>query len=177
MVVKGGQNVIFEPQHLRVWLENESLMLEYDGKVHELAPPRRALPLSSPDEWILLTSSEGEQLGSIRSLSELDAVSRDTLRVALEDAYRITTILQVLDVEREPISGQITWRVLVEASEDEFEGLQSGHDTTFRLAGAEDIQTARYPHIYFADIDGNRWQIPNCEAMDLASRRASERYF
>lgn len=177
MAVKGGQSVVFEPQLLKVWPENDGLMLEYDGKLSELAPPRRALPLSSPEEWILLNSLEGEELGSVRRLSELDSVSRDTLRAALAEAYRITTILRVLDVEREPIGGQITWQVVVESTEDEEKGVSSGKDMTFRLAGAEDIQTARYPHIYFADIEGNRWEIVDCEAMDLASRRASERYF
>ncbi|RYZ84272.1 MAG: DUF1854 domain-containing protein [Proteobacteria bacterium] len=87
------------------------------------------------------------------------------------------TILRVLDVEREPLSGHITWRVVVEATENETGDSLAAKERTFRLAGAEDIQTARYPHIYFADVDGNRWEIPNCEGMDLASRRASERYF
>ncbi len=177
MVIKGSQSVVFEPNSLRVWAENGGLMLEHDGKLSELAPPRRALPLSSPDGWIVLSSSEGEELGTIEKLSKLDAVSRDTLRAALENAYHITTILRVLDVEREPISGHITWRVVVEASDDESEDLQSGREATFHLAGAEDVQTARYPHIYFTDIEGNRWEITDCEAMDLASRRASERYF
>ena len=176
MVVKGAHSIIFEPKYLSVWSEG-ALMLEYDGKVTELAPPRRALPLSSPEEWIVLSSLEGEELGTIKQLSVLDPVSRDTLRDALEAAYHITTILRVLEVEREPISGHITWRVVVEASEDETEGTQSGVEASFHLAGAEDIQTARYPHIYFADTNGTRWQIPNCEAMDLPSRRASERYF
>ena len=176
MVVKGSQSIIFEPKYLRVWSDG-ALMLEYDGKLSELSPPRRALPLCSPDEWIVLSSLGGEELGTIKQLSKLDAVSRDTLRAALETAYHITTILRVIEVEREPLSGHITWRVVVEASEDELQGTQSGREISFHLAGAEDIQTARYPHIYFADTDGNRWQILNCEAMDLASRRASERYF
>lgn len=177
MSLQSTQNVIFEPESLRVWSEAGSLMMEYEGRVSELLPPRRALPLSSPDEWITLSSTDGEELGTIRRVRELDSASRNVLREALEQAYRITTILRVLDVDRDPISGQITWRVVVEANEDEESGAQSGSDTTFRLAGAEDVQTARYPHIYFADIEGNRWEIPDCEAMDIASRRASERYF
>ncbi len=172
---KTPQNVVFDPKHIELRAENGVLRLEHEGKTTKLAPPKRALPLSSPDEWIMLSSTEGEEIGMIRRVSQLDSSSREALEVALEEAYRITTILRVLDVEREPLGGQITWRVVVESSESE--DSQSGRETTFRLAGAEDVQTARYPHIYFSDVDGQRWQIPDCEAMDLASRRASERYF
>ena len=50
-------------------------------------------------------------------------------------------------------------------------------EVTFFIAGAEDVQTARYPRIFLSDTDGNRYEVPNCEALDLASRRAAERFF
>ncbi len=168
---------LFDPKRIYVREENGNLTLTHEGGQVELSPPRRALPLSSPDEWIVLCSSAGEELGILRRLSELDRTSREVLRSALERAYRITTILRVLEVEREPLSGQIAWRVEIESSENASEGSSSGRELTFRLAGGEDVQTARYPHIYFTDLEGNRYQIVSCEAMDLASRRASERYF
>ncbi len=169
--------VVFDPNQIEVRRRNGVLTLEHNGKMSELAPPKRALPLSSPDEYIVLSSVEGEELGTIRRIGELDSGSREALRLALEEAYQITTILRVVEVEREPISGQITWRVVVEADEEAADGSRSGKEVTFQLTGAEDVQTARYPHIYFSDVDGQRWEIVDCEAMDLASRRASERYF
>ena len=172
-----NSSLVFDPEQITVRRANGVLQLEHNGQTIELAPPKRALPLSSPDEWIVLSSTQGEELGTIRRLAELNPHSREALQIALEEAYRITTILRVLEVEREPLGGQITWRVVVESSEDEALDSHSGRETTFRLAGAEDVQTARYPHIYFSDVDGQRWEIPDCEAMDLASRRASERYF
>jgi hypothetical protein len=47
----------------------------------------------------------------------------------------------------------------------------------FLINGQEDVQTARYPHIYIVDTDRNRYEILNCEALDLESRRAAERFF
>lgn len=47
----------------------------------------------------------------------------------------------------------------------------------FLINGQEDVQTARYPHIYIVDTDRNRYEILNCETMDLESRRAAERFF
>lgn len=177
MVTKRSSGALLDPKQTQVREYNGILYLEHDSHRVELLAPRRTLPLSSPDEWILLSSSRGEELGIIRRLSELDAKSRAAIRASLENTYRITTILRVLEVEREPLGGQITWRVVTQLSENDAEGSGAGHEITFRLAGAEDVQTARYPHIYFADVDGNRYEIPDCEAMDLASRRASERYF
>lgn len=177
MVTKRNTGAVLDPKQTQVREYNGVLYLEYDSHRVELAAPRRALPLSSPDEWITLSSSRGEELGVIKRLSELDAKSRAALRASLENTYRITTILRVLEVEREPLGGQIVWRVVTQLTEDTTEDEGSGREVTFRLAGAEDVQTARYPHIYLADVDGNRYEIPDCEAMDLASRRASERYF
>ena len=176
MAAKTNQSVVvLDPKRIEVRTRNGILTLEHEGQRTLLAPPRRALPLSSPDEYIVLSSVEGEELGTIRRMAELDPTSRQDLRLALEEAYQITTILRVVEVEREPIGGQITWRVVVESSQQG--DSHTGRETTFQLAGAEDVQTARYPHIYFSDVDGNRWEIPDCEAMDLSSRRASERYF
>jgi len=168
---------LLDPQRIYLREENGKLFLAHEGGSTPLAPPKRARPLSSPDEWIVLSSSEGEEIGTIRRLSELDEQSRTLLRAALENAYLITTIIRVLEVEREPLSGQIAWRVEIESDETTSDDSQAGREITFRISGAEDVQTARYPHIYFSDLDGQRFQIPDCEAMDLASRRASERYF
>lgn len=171
------ENNLFDPKRIDLREENGKLTLTREGGRTELSPPKRAKPLSAPDEWIALSSIEGEELGIIRRLSELDRVSREALGAALEQAYRITTVVRVLEVEREPLSGQIAWRVELDAGDGAGNGSSSGREITFRLAGGEDVQTARYPHIYFTDLEGNRFQILDCEAMDLASRRASERYF
>jgi len=170
-------SALLDPKRIYLREEEGILRLFHEGGSTDLSPPKRALPLSSPDEWIVLSSEEGAEIGTLRRVSELDSHSRALLRAALESAYRITTIWRVIEVEREPMSGQIAWRVEIEAGENASDGSRSGREITFRIAGAEDVQTARYPHIYFSDLDGERFQILNCEAMDLASRRASERYF
>ena len=47
----------------------------------------------------------------------------------------------------------------------------------FLINGQEDVQTARYPHIYIVDTERKRYEILDCEALDLESRRAAERFF
>ncbi len=170
-------SALLNPKELRLRSQCGVLWLERGETRIELAPPKRALPLSSPDEWIVLISTDGNELGTLRRVDELDSKSRDALRASLEKEYHITTIVRVLDVERDAMSGQIEWHVQIESNDLPEDDSTSGREVTFRLSGGEDVQTARYPHIYFLDLEGNRFQIPDCEAMDLASRRASERYF
>jgi hypothetical protein len=167
------------PPHLRIKHKDGALWLKIDNQGTKLSSPKRALPLSAPDEWIILVDESGEEIGMIRRVDDLEAASRETLREALEDAYRITRIARVLDVEREPLSGHIHWSIEIEETANAPES-EDGHvtrETSFSIAGAEDVQTARYPQIFITDIDGNRYEIPNCEELDLTSRRAAERYF
>jgi len=213
---------------LRIQLCEGALCLKLDGQKVRLAPPERALPLSRPDNYVILRSDRGVELGVIADVEELEPESRKILRAALALRYRVRRIEKVLDVHREDLSGQVRWRVLVTEDVD-FEGepeiaalmtatsnapLSNGkavpvepnspeetaepagqpkkfrllrrseprdfagtYEVEFRIAGSEDIQTARYPKIYIHDLDGNRYEILNCEILDPESRRSAERYF
>ena len=196
-----NQTHFLPPHKLKICCKDGALFLKMDGQKIRLAPPKRALPLSNPDEFIVLSDEEGNEIGVVRALRDLDPESRQKLSDELAQIYRITQILRVLDVEREPLSGQIRWRVEVEAEgepiPDDNEAkvgvfqllrrskLENGEaqdagprrEITFFIAGAEDVQTGRYPQIFLTDIEGNRYEIPNSESLDLTSRRLAERYF
>ena len=47
----------------------------------------------------------------------------------------------------------------------------------FTINSQDDVATARYPHIYIVDIERRRYEIVNCETLDLESRKAAERFF
>ena len=55
--------------------------------------------------------------------------------------------------------------------------LLSAREVIFHIAGSEDVQNARYPRIFIGDTQGRRFEIPDCEELDLNSRRLGERYF
>ncbi len=185
---------------MKICRREGGLSLKMDGQKTPLSAPKRALPHTNPDGYIVLSDEDGTEIGVLRALHELEPASRDVLQDALQEIYRTTPILKILDVEREPLSGQIRWRVEVEAfgdditplsdtkisplralrrskSDDDFEPETPRHEQTFFIAGAEDVQTARYPQIFITDIDGNRYEVSNCEALDLNSRRVSQQYF
>lgn len=252
--------------------EHHALRLESPHMSTHVATVRRALPLSEPEKFLVLSDPLGDEIGVVRDLNELEQASREVLREALTRDYSITRITRILKVEREPLSGQIRWQVEI-ASDDETEepakqsqvltaldqlephvvplqnsattktvssgtrsnaagfnthdgatgigdkngnasdGANESVDSTeasegeaesdgkllrrlrrrlrdrsegdgsatqereFSISGQEDVQTARYPHIYIVDTERNRYEIPDCEALDLESRRAAESYF
>jgi hypothetical protein len=196
------QNTHFlPPQKLKICHKDGALYLKMDGQKIKMAAPKRALPLSNPDEFIVLFDENGSEIGVLKSLHGLDPLSHERLSEELDGMYSRIPILKVLEVEREPLSGQVRWRVEIEAldgeeaidievtsspfrllrraknDDEELEIEAPRREVTFLIAGAEDVQTARYPRIFLSDVEGNRYEIPNCEELDLASRRMAERFF
>lgn len=207
-----------DAKKIQIVASDETQFLVMGGQRAALGPPRRALPLSQPEKFILLQDKAGRQLGVIEATEQLDPASRELLQEALNRTYVITTITRILYVNRDPLTGQVRWRVLVETEGEDAEttpledpeaalaaladpqvsfrsrvgarlsfptkdplengsGDTRGRQLEFTISGPEDVQTARYPHIYLVDVQGNRYQILECEALDLDSRKAAERYF
>lgn len=191
------------PAKVKICRREGQLWLKMDGQKVRLAAPKRALPLSQPERFIVLSAHDGGEIGLIKNLAKLAPESRQIVREELERAYEMLRISRILEVEREPLTGQIRWRVEIENGEEisppmeipdqkkgvlrvlsrapkkivESEPDRIAREREFRLAGGEDVQTARYPQIYLVDTQGRRYEIPNCEALDFASRRAAERFF
>jgi hypothetical protein len=241
---------ILDANNLKLWkLEDGSLVMKHSGadgcRKALIGPPRRALPLSDPDRWIIFSDLEGVEVGVLPAVEDLPEPSQTILRDALKDEYRLERIVRVLEVDREPLSGQTRWRVQIAAEEDapaasdnepsastsgvsgasgastpgastspapggngsngetgeaaeeapesglskmaSLLSLGSSKDAAedlgltvereFAIAGQEDVQTARYPHIFLVDTERRRYEIPDCEALDLESRKAAERFF
>jgi hypothetical protein len=194
-----SQTHFLPPQKLKICRKEGAYFLKMDGQKIKIAPPKRALPHSNPDEFIVLSDENGQEIGVIKRIEELEPDSRLLLQTYLEQLYHVTQILRIIDVEREPLSGQVRWSVEVEVSDTEaqrtppektgFVRLLSRaksegnseeparRELVFMSAGSEDVQNSRYPQIFLTDVDGNRYEIPDCEALDLNSRRIAQQYF
>lgn len=198
-----SQTHFLSPQNLKICRKDGAYFLKMDGQKTQIAPPRRALPHSNPDEFVVLSDESGQEIGVIRHMDALEPDSRATLQAYLDELYQVTPILKILAVDREPMSGQVRWRVEIEVSDtdegDEGALVLPENTRTLRLlrrvktdadpeeqprrelifvsAGAEDVESSRYPQIFLTDIDGNRYEIPDCESLDLNSRRIAQQYF
>ncbi|MDF2440408.1 MAG: hypothetical protein JWN98_1392 [Abditibacteriota bacterium] len=231
---------------LKLWqLDDGSLVMKHAGRKTLLSSPRRALPLSNLDEFIVFSDLDGNEVGVLRSIHDLEESSRIVLQEALAREYVLERITRILEVDKEPLTGQTRWRVELEGeapgsepdetangstvlqstsqhstahsgkiavtktdahaaeeSEDTTKGTvttankvnkmanllhfsrdknveesTSTREREFYISGQEDVQTARYPHIFIVDTDRNRYEILNCEQLDIESRRLAERFF
>jgi len=226
---------------LKLWrLDDGSLVMKHAGRKTLLASPRRALPLSNLDEFIVFSDLDGNEVGVLRSIGDLEESSQVVLQESLAREYVLERITRILEVDKEPLTGQTRWRVELEGDEPEItletvastadadqstlaardkgdddksdmeevessenaaktplmtvnkmanllhfsrdkdknvEDSTSAREREFYISGQEDVQTARYPHIFIVDTDRNRYEILNCEGLDIESRRLAERFF
>ena len=226
------------PETIKIWrIEDDSLVMKIDGRKRFLGTPRRALPISDAEHWIVLSDSDGEEIGILPSLEGLPAEARELIAQELEREYTLERIVRIIKVDREPLTGQTHWRVelappdenneaatmptpqisraksllnsdlktLVKNSNGSENGVASedGSEKTgtlskvankilsrdksdeepsrfereFTISGQEDVAVARYPQIFIVDTERRRYEIPNCDALDVDSRRAADRFF
>lgn len=125
----------------------------------------RTLPISDPWRYLIVYDGDGNEVGIIVDINELDTNSREVIREELERRYHIPKILRILRVERLPQTGHTRWEVETD------EGFKE-----FIVPGSEHIYTARYPRIFLVDENGNRYEIPNFERLDARSRRIAIGY-
>ncbi len=225
------------PETIKIWrIEDDTLVMKIEGRKLFLGPPRRALPISDADHWIVLNDSEGKEIGILPSLDGLPAEARELLSAELKREYTLERITRIINVEREPLTGQTHWRVelappdeenadnlivepargknllttdlkaLVKSSNSNVSNGTSNDEESektgklskvtsrilnrdrsdeepsrlerlFTISGQEDVAVARYPQIFIVDTERRRYEITNCDKLDLESRRAADRFF
>ncbi len=125
----------------------------------------RSLPISDPWRYIFVYDTDGNEVGMLTDIAELDSASQAILREELEHRYHMPQVQRILKVERLPQTGHTRWQVETD------EGIKE-----FVVPGSEHIYTSRYPRVFLVDEDGNRYEIPNFDRLDARSRRAASEY-
>ena len=122
----------------------------------------RGFPHSDADRMISVRDSEGEELGIIASLAEVDADSRRLLEEELERAYFVPRITRVTGlVERFHVP---KWEVDTDRGPRVFE-VRSGRSDVRVLGGGR---------ILIRDADGNHYEILDYRRLDPVSRNLIE---
>ncbi|MFA0737604.1 MAG: hypothetical protein LKKZDAJK_000696 [Candidatus Fervidibacter sp.] len=141
-------------------LPDGQIGLQWEGQLILVGKILRTLPISDPWRYLIVYDTEGNEIGVLVDIAELDNQSQQIVREELEHRYHMPQILRVLSVERLPQTGHTRWRVETD------EGIKE-----FIVPGSEHIYTSRYPRIFLVDEDGNRYEIPDFEHLDPKSRR------
>lgn len=123
----------------------------------------RCFPWSRPDEYISVCDSDGEEIELLDTLDELEESSRTLVREEIHDKVFSPTILRV--VEHKSEFGIIS----VTAETDRGQ-------VSFQIRSRDDIRALSPTRVLFRDADGNVYEVPDVDALDLESRKHVEQY-
>ena len=150
---------ILDPSRVRLSFDAfGDLQLQLDSGSARTVEAARPFPLTSPDDFVVLRDAEGEEVGAISSIAELEDGSRRVLRAVLEATYFLPVITRVhrIDVEfRIP-----HWEV------ETARGPRSFEISSMR----SDVRQLGNGRVLLRDADGNRYDIPNRHALDVVSQ-------
>lgn len=120
--------------------------------------PAWAAPLSRPDTYLALLNSKDEEIALLPQPDELSPASWDAVRRELRGRY-LTATVQGINEAREEF-GATYWTVQTDRGQRDF--------VTQNLQ--ENAQWFSETHLLLLDVDGNRFEIPDIEALDARSR-------
>ncbi len=117
----------------------------------------RAAPLSSPDRYICFLDGVDEEICMVDDLQILDDESRSIINEELDRRYLTSTIQKIDSVHNE--FGTSYWNVVTNRGEREFV-VQNV---------AENAQWLGDHRLLLIDVDGNRFEVPDLNALDSKS--------
>jgi len=150
---------LIPPEDMRLYIDAfEDLTLELaDGKIYKAITVLRAFPISALDEFLILNDEDGNEIGTVRDLNELDSESQRVLQDVLNQLYFVAEIIQVNVIEEQ--SHIPKWDVETDRG-----------PRTFDLASTRrDIRILERGRILIRDADGNRYEIPDYRQLDAFS--------
>jgi hypothetical protein len=118
----------------------------------------RAFPLSKPNEYIVLRDGGGREIGVLRDLNELSQIMRDLVEAELRRRYFMPEITAILSVTER--FGSTEWQVETDRGPRTLSMRQINEAIT-------EISASRY---LLTDVEGNRYEVRDLDALDTLSR-------
>ena len=120
--------------------------------------PAWAAPLSRPDTYLALLNSKDEEIALLPQPAELAPASWQAVQRELRQRYLTARVQSVTDARQE--YGATYWTVETDRGPRDFV-TQSLQENALWFSDT---------HILLLDVDGNRFEIPDIEALDARSR-------
>lgn len=123
---------------------------------------KRAYPLSSPQQYFSIQDSEDEEIAMLRDLSGCDEPTRALIEEELDRRYFSPRILRIMNVKTVP--GMWSFDVSTNRGDIEF-FVRNWRDSSV------EIEPGRW---HITSVDGQRFEIPNIDALDGKSQKLLE---
>ena len=124
----------------------------------------RCLPWTMPESYISVRSGEGREIVLLKTLDELDPVSREIVDAELRDKIFNPKILRILEYKHEFGISSIT------AETDRGQAV-------FQFRERDDVRFLSATRMLFRDADGNTYELPDTRTLDPVSQKYLNRYF
>ena len=134
-----------------------------NGETHRVTLFRQ-FPFDLLWEYISVLNEDEYELGIVRDLSIFDEESRALLEKELKKRYYTVTVNKILSVKER--FGFSYWRI---------EGDEGEWNFTLRDT-LKSISNVNGSRVFFTDVNGNRFEIPDIGALDPKSRKSLELY-
>ena len=133
------------------------------GIEERYAPVRaaRCLPLTQPTQFISVQDDEGNEIGIIAEMSDLDPTSQEALTAELELYYLKAFVQAITHVESR--NGLITWELVTDLG-----------PKTIHVRDRQHIRPLPNGGTMLTDIHEAKYEIPPIEQLDERSRRCLE---
>lgn len=143
--------------NLRIEIEGDRCILD--------AIIRRAFPLTKPTEFLSIQDAGGREVGVLRSLDGLDNESRKLIEHELDRRYFTPEILQLRALKQE--GGMWTFDVVTSRGATEFY-VRNWRDSSHEVSPGRFV---------IQSVDGQRFEVPNFDALDTRSQTLIEQLF
>jgi hypothetical protein len=156
------------PQDLQLFYEPvDTLRLTVNTEGEERSYPSvkifQSAPLSKPREYLAFLDGKSEEVALVRRLEDLPADSQKIAKRELDKRYLTARITQVPHIKQE--FGVTYWNVETDRGKREFV-MQSLSESCIWLSDT---------HLLLIDVDGNRFEIADRNALDLLSQKQLEK--
>ncbi len=155
--------VWLSPENAALSLRNGLLYATVDG-VERRVTLFRQFPFDLLWEYISVLDEEMREVGIIRDLASFDEQTRSLLEKELKKRYYTIIVTAILSVKER--FGCSYWQVQTEEGVMKF----TLRDTM------RSISSVNGSRVFFTDVDGNRYEIPDLSALDAKSRKSLELY-
>ena len=124
----------------------------------------RQFPFDLLWEYISVLDEEMREVGIIRNISSFDEETSVLLEKELKKRYYTVTVTAILSVKER--FGNSYWQVRTDEGVVKF----TLRDTM------RSISSVNGTRVFFTDVDGNRYEIPDLSVLDVKSRKSLELY-
>jgi hypothetical protein len=167
-IESAAKNPKFDPRRIRARYDENSGMIhltDAEGQNHQFVRVKRLFPHSDPYRHLVFQNKDGDELFVVDGLGEFSPEAREAIDQALDRRYFTPKVLRFHRMDKRG--------AMISFSAETDRGDVTFHVRNWRDSAYE-FQANRW---MILTVDGQRYEIPNLEALDPRSRQLIHELF